>query len=154
MNYMIAFEIAATWFARILTGVLFLIAGIGKLLAPVSSAQPWSYAAGVPLPYAVAFFIALSILEIYVALGLLGHRGRLPVRLACGLSVVFFGFTVMRNLDIFSVMHCGCFGLLEFGPPGVMEVIRDGLLLSACLLLLASTSDVRVERKAKWRSVS
>jgi len=73
--------------------------------------------------------------------------GKVPVRLACGLSVVFFGLSITRNLDLLAVVHCGCFGLLNLGPPGVTEVLRDGLLLSACLLVLASTPDLRISHE-------
>jgi uncharacterized membrane protein YphA (DoxX/SURF4 family) len=98
---------------RVIYAVLFLYAGVNKLLSPKAFATVIDAFGLVPDPLIMPIAVALPILEIVAALGLvLDVRGSLG--LVTGLLVFFMAvvsYGIWMGLDI----DCGCFG------PGDLE---------------------------------
>lgn len=137
-------------YCRLFTFILLVLAGVGKLLDPYPAARSWGQWLHVDPKIMVPFFYILSVVEVATALGLFLRKTKLAGYLALGLSFVFFCLSLMRHVGLLDIPGCGCFGLLEFGPGGVAEVLRDALLVATALYFaLGSRGGARV---VDWRS--
>jgi putative oxidoreductase len=122
--------------ARMLMGGLFVFAGAIKLRDPSAFAveidhyELWPELA----PYLA---VTLPVIEIVLGLALWGlpRPWRQAAALGCGLLMSAFTFAaasaLARGLDV----NCGCFGSGS-GPITWLTLVRDGLLLGACVLLV------------------
>jgi putative oxidoreductase len=116
-------------------GVIFLIAGMMKVLDPAAFAVDILNYRILPWTGAVALALYLPWVEIFCGAALVLHRGyRGALCIAAGLFAMFigaYGSTRPRGLDV----ACGCFG--HGAHRGYWPLlIGDGLLLAATLWLL------------------
>jgi len=138
------------WVCRLFLGLVFLLAGVGKLLAPTEPARLWGTWLQTNTLLLVIVFAVLSVAEIACAIGIV-LRHRLAYRVAAALSGLFLLVSVLRYTQIVPIPFCGCFGLLRLGPEGGAEVVRDSLLLSASVLLLLDSKE-QIETRMGVRS--
>lgn len=128
--------------ARLILGVVFIYAGMDKIIHPAAFAEVvYNYQI---LPDYLINLTALVLpwLELVVGLFLiLGLFREGSVLIVTGLMGVFLGamvFNLVRGLDI----HCGCFSSAvgnTNGAPMAWYVIRDGLFLVPALYLFYRT---------------
>ncbi len=134
-----------TWLCRIFLGFIFVLAGVGKLLNPSEPAQIWAAWLKTNVTYLVVAFVALSVIEVVCAIGVV--LGRRPaVFSVTTLSALFLLISVLRFTQVIPIPSCGCFGLLYLGPGGGAEVLRDGLLLSSSVLVLVDSNSEHRDR--------
>lgn len=104
---------------RLLLGVIFIFAGVSKLLDPHAFARTIS-AYGI-LPDALLFPVAIALAALEFLTGtclLLNIRGSLQV--TTGLLTLFLivlGHAILHNLDV----DCGCFSGNEIPAPGALK---------------------------------
>ena len=122
---------------RVVYVVLFLYAGINKLLEPRSFAIVIDAFGLVPDPLIMPIAIALPILEIGAAVGLLfdvrGSLGALTGLLVFFIVVVSYGISMGLDID------CGCFGpgdLEGEAYKGLRPALYRNLILSVGILYL------------------
>jgi uncharacterized membrane protein YphA (DoxX/SURF4 family) len=124
--------------ARLILGVVFIYAGIDKIIHPAAFAEVIYNYQILPDYLINLTAIVLPWLELVVGLFLLlGLFREGSVFIVTGLMVVFLSamiFNLARGLDI----HCGCFSTVmddTNGAPMVWYVIRDGFFLVPALYL-------------------
>jgi uncharacterized membrane protein YphA (DoxX/SURF4 family) len=122
---------------RLVYAVLFLYAGVNKLLNPRSFATVIDAFGLVPDPLIMPIAVALPILEIMAALGLLfdvrGSLGLVTGLLVFFMAVVSYG--IWMGLDI----DCGCFGpgdLEGEAYKGLRPALYRNLILSVGIFYL------------------
>ena len=118
---------------RLAVGGIFVYASLDKLADPSGFAQAIYHYRMVPLPLLHPFALLLPMLELLLGAALiLGVARRGAALLAALLSVVFMvaiATALSRGLDI----SCGCFHTDGGHAVGLSLLIRDVLLLVACL---------------------
>lgn len=121
---------------RIGLGLVFLYAGIIKIIDPVAFAG--SLAAYKIMPYALNYLVAAALPWIEAVCGLLlviGYRVRAASFIVIAMNMVFIaalGSTIVRGLDV----DCGCFRQGGEKTPAWMAILRDVLFLAAAFLLV------------------
>lgn len=121
---------------RLAVGGTFVYASLDKMGDPAGFAQAIYHYRMVPLPLLHPFALLLPMVELVLGTGLVlgvGRRG--AALLAAVLSVVFLvaiSTALVRGLDI----SCGCFHTDGGHAVGLSLLIRDVLLLLACLPIL------------------
>ena len=131
---------AADWLdlgARLLIAIVFIAAGLPKLLNPTDFAEAIGNYQLVPDAWAGALAVFLPPLELLVAGCLLaGVAARGAALIAAGMLAVFaiaIAQTVMRGIDI----DCGCFGAAAEATASWWSVARNlALLLAAGFVAL------------------
>lgn len=139
------------FFVRIILGVVFIYAGIDKIIHPAAFAEVIYNYQILPDYLINLTAIVLPWLELVVGLFLvLGLFREGSVFIVTGLMVVFLSamvFNLARGLDI----HCGCFSTVADdtnGAPMVWYVIRDGFFLVPALYLFYCTFRGKEQMKA------
>ena len=124
---------------RLLLAVVFAAAAIAKLADPSSFAATL-LDAGIPSLAARVLGAAVPGIELALAAALLlGPRQRLAHWMALGVLSMFTVFLIVQQLR--GGASCGCFGRIQalaFLSGGVPALVRNGVLLTACALLLRS----------------
>jgi uncharacterized membrane protein YphA (DoxX/SURF4 family) len=121
---------------RIGLGLVFLYAGVIKIIDPVAFAG--SLAAYKIMPYALNYLVAAVLPWIEAVCGLLlviGYRVRAASFIVIAMNMVFIvalGSTIVRGLDV----DCGCFRQGGEKTPAWMAILRDVLFLAAAFLLV------------------
>jgi len=114
-------------------GGVFVYASLGKLADPAGFAVAVSHYHLVPLPLLHAFAVVLPMVELVAGAALvLGFRLRGAALLTGAMTVVFtaaIASALARHLDI----SCGCFNTDGGHAVGASLLLRDALLLAACL---------------------
>ena len=141
--------LSITWVARLVVAALFLFAGVSKLSDPSGFAveidhyELWPELA----PYVA---ISLPAAEVVLGLALLltSYRWRRAAALGCMVLMAVFTFAasaaLYRGLDI----DCGCFGGSS-GPITWLTIVRDVVLLSACVWLVREPSIVAADEQKR-----
>jgi uncharacterized membrane protein YphA (DoxX/SURF4 family) len=139
-------EPAPLLLARLVVGVIFLVAGVTKVTAPGQFAEAVRAYHLMPVSLSYPFALALPWLEILAALYLLvGFMTRIASA-ACLLMLAMFEFALMQSLVTGHTHHsCGCFGsgavnpVLAFLEGGNVitswDVIRDLILVALAALI-------------------
>ena len=124
--------------AAIVLGLIFLLAGVGKLLGQLEGSfiffTPF---ADFLLPFAPEIYLWLPVIEIAVGLLLItGVLARPAAALAVGLIAVFMANNSWLISHGFGAEPCGCFGILE--EIAQLRLLTIGSLgLDVVMLLLA-----------------
>jgi putative oxidoreductase len=120
---------------RIGLGLVFLYAGIIKIIDPVAFAG--SVAAYKIMPYALNYLIAAVLPWVEVTCGLLlviGYRVRAASCIVIVMNLVFIaalGSTIVRGLNV----DCGCFRQGGEKTPAWLAILRDVVFLAAAISL-------------------
>ena len=127
---------------RIALGLVFVYAGILKIIDPVAFAG--SVAAYKILPYGLNYLVAAILPWVEVVCGTLliaGYRVRASACIIIAMNLVFMialASTIVRGLNI----DCGCFRQGGEKTPAWMAILRDVLFLVAAIFLVG-----RAEKK-------
>lgn len=118
---------------RVATGIVFIIAGVGKLGNATAATVATQTALGVGDTVAAILATTISVAEILLGVHLLiglNLRWAAPATalLCAALLVVVIRLWVQGFTG-----GCGCFGVFGGGSPGPEETARDGALLLAAL---------------------
>lgn len=125
----------ARLFLRVGLGLVFLYAGILKILDPVAFAA--SVAAYKILPYNLNYLVAATLPWVEFACGLLlvtGYRVRAASGIIIAMNLVFMvalASTIVRGLDI----DCGCFRQGGEKTSAWIALARDTVFLAAAIFL-------------------
>jgi putative oxidoreductase len=128
---------------RIILGLIFLYAGVPKILDVESFAQ--NVNAYKMLPYFFNYLVAATLPWVEAVSGLLlviGYKKKAAAGIIAGMNVFFIillTITMLRGLDI----DCGCFNQGGEKVPLWLDILRDALFLGAAVILLST----RRERK-------
>ncbi len=128
-------------FLRITLGLVFLYAGVPKILDVESFAQ--NVNAYKLLPYFLNYLVAATLPWLEAVCGLLlvtGFRRKAAAGILAGLNaffIILLAVTIMRGLDI----DCGCFNQGGEKVPLWLDIVRDVLFLWAALLLFSAPGD-------------
>jgi putative oxidoreductase len=130
-----------SWFVlacRLVVGGVFIFASLDKLQHPAAFAQVIDHYRMVPYAVLHPFAMFLPVVEIMVGFALvLGIRQRGAALITVLLNLVFIvaiATALSRGLDI----SCGCFNTDGGHGVGLSLLLRDALLLIACLPPLLS----------------
>ena len=122
------------WLLALAVAGTFVVASLDKIANPGDFAQSVFYYRMVPLPLLHPFAMFIPWLELVLGLALiLGFWRRGAALLTAGLLLVFIIAIIAalaRGLDI----SCGCFGTGH--TVGLDLILRDALMLAACLIVL------------------
>jgi uncharacterized membrane protein YphA (DoxX/SURF4 family) len=138
-----------TQFARIFTGILFIISGLIKLNDPVGFSYKLAEYFGEPVfnlpflvPYTLALAVFLVILEVVLGVMLLvGYKPKFTI-FSLLLLIVFFTFLTFYSAYNDVVKDCGCFGdALKLTP--WQSFWKDVVLLVLILILTVNRHLVR-----------
>ncbi|MCG6536208.1 MAG: DoxX family membrane protein [Syntrophales bacterium LBB04] len=119
-------------------GLVFIYAGISKLMAPKAFARTLSRYDLIPDPILPVAAIGLPILELMAGIGvILAIQGSLSLMfslLVLFVTVLWYG--ILKDLDV----DCGCFSVEELtGQAGLWKAFyRDLVMLGAALFLFVS----------------
>lgn len=118
---------------RLLLALLFLWAGVSKLLDPKTFARSIDAFGLVPEPMLVVTALGLPVLEIFIAVAV-ALRWRCGLPLMGAMLLLFIGvlwYGVLQGLEV----DCGCFSLAEQGTHTSLRQAfwRDWLMLAAAL---------------------
>ncbi len=132
---------------RIALGLVFVYAGILKIIDPVAFAG--SVAAYKILPYGLNYLVAAILPWVEVICGALlvtGYRVRAAACIIIAMNLVFMvalASTIVRGLDI----DCGCFRQGGEKTPAWMAILRDVLFLIGAIFLAGrAEKKIAVER--------
>ena len=120
---------------RIALGLVFVYAGILKIIDPVAFAG--SVAAYKILPYGLNYLVAAILPWVEVTCGALlmaGYRIRAAACIIISMNFVFmvaFASTIVRGLDV----DCGCFRQGGKKTAAWIAILRDALFLAAAIFL-------------------
>lgn len=120
---------------RMALGVVFVYAGILKIIDPVAFAG--SVAAYKILPYGLNYLVAATLPWVEVVCGALlvaGYRVKAASCIIIAMNLVFMvalASTIVRGLDI----DCGCFRQGGEKTPAWMAILRDVLFLAAAIFV-------------------
>jgi uncharacterized membrane protein YphA (DoxX/SURF4 family) len=137
-----------TAFLRIAIGLLLIVAGTAKFMAPLPFFAALNAADWLPHTLSSLLIVGVPVVEVALGFGLLiGWKVRATAIISFILMALFTGFLLIetaRGNDI----NCGCFGesngLLDLLTMGNGALIRNGLLLlMAGSLVRSSTSSDR-----------
>jgi uncharacterized membrane protein YphA (DoxX/SURF4 family) len=120
---------------RALLGLVFLSAGIGKLLHRRRFAQAVLDFRLLSPAMARVCASALPWLEVGIGLALLAGLALVPVASGAALLLLAFSAALAINLRRGNLVDCQCSGLLGSGAPGWGTLARNGVLLSLALAL-------------------
>ncbi|HVO66197.1 MAG TPA: MauE/DoxX family redox-associated membrane protein [Syntrophales bacterium] len=131
--------LASPWLYRIVRfglAVLFIYAGVSKLLDPKAFARLVSAYSIVPEAVLPVVAIGLPLLEVVAGIGLLlDIRGSLAIISGLlGLFIFVLGFGILKNLNI----DCGCFGTEELAQQNTLRqaLYRDLVLIGIIIPFL------------------
>jgi putative oxidoreductase len=128
---------------RIVLGLVFVYAGVLKILDPVAFAG--SVAAYKILPYGLNYLVAAVLPWVETICGLLlvaGYRVKAAACIILVMNLVFMvalASTILRGLDI----DCGCFKQGGEKTPAWLAILRDVLFLGAAILLVGKKEGKR-----------
>jgi putative oxidoreductase len=128
---------------RIVLGLVFVYAGVLKILDPVAFAG--SVAAYKILPYGLNYLVAAVLPWVETICGLLlvaGYRVKVAACIILVMNLVFMvalASTILRGLDI----DCGCFKQGGDKTPAWLAILRDVLFLGAAILLVGKKEGKR-----------
>jgi peroxiredoxin len=133
----------AVLFVRLCLAVIFAVAGISKIIAPVRTRRSLEQF-GVPRRLSRILATALPLLEVAVALGL--ARPALVHASAAGALSLLSLFTIAVLLKLLkgSTPECACFGAIRAAPISGWTLVRNLLLASAALPLIYVPESVLV----------
>ena len=118
---------------RLVVGAVFIFASLDKLQNPAAFAVVIHHYRMVPFSLLHAFTMFLPVLELIVGIALIvGFRQRGAALITLVLNLMFIAAistALFRGLDI----SCGCFNTDGGHAVGLSLIIRDSLLLLACL---------------------
>src|ERR1700745_3186796 len=110
---------------RLLLAVLFLVAGIGKLLGGFASSRKALAEFGAPRWLVAPISIALPCMELGTACLLLpASSARIGAVTALGLLFIF-NAAIVANLAVGRTPNCSCFGQLHSVPIGWRTLTRN-----------------------------
>jgi len=135
------------YFLSLMLSAIFIVAGFSKLANLHVFAEDIMHFRIIPDEWSIIVASCLPYLEIMIGAAVFFKPIRLSASLMmCGLMFLFtliVASALVRGLDV----SCGCFGktLEEYAGSGLMALIRDLVLLSACtgLLWLMLKDEVR-----------
>jgi len=115
------------------TGIVFIIAGVGKLGNATAATVATQTALGVGSTFAAILATVISVTEILLGVHLLiGLNLRWTVPATALLCAALLVVVIQLWVQGFTG-GCGCFGVFGGGSPGPEETARDGALLLAAL---------------------
>jgi uncharacterized membrane protein YphA (DoxX/SURF4 family) len=127
---------AVTWAVRLVLALVFAVAGIAKLMDR-DGARRTAAGLGVPVEVVPAVALAVSVLEIAIAVVLLFDRPAAAAALAAAaLLAVFFvalGTQLARGVRV----PCACFGRMTTAPAGYPALARNAALIAAAVFVYA-----------------
>jgi putative oxidoreductase len=132
---------------RMALGLVFIYAGILKILDPVAFAG--SVAAYKVLPYGFNYLVAAVLPWVEMLCGLLlvvGYRVKAAACIVVVMNLVFIAAltsTIIRGLDI----DCGCFKQGGEKTPAWMAIIRDVVFLAAAVFLVGKKKRTDCEQR-------
>ncbi len=148
--------LALDWAARLAVAAMFLLAGIPKLLDPVSFAKAiTNYRVAFPIvgqDYIYAVAIVMPALELVAAMALLQPRWKKAGAAVCGglllLFIVLIGQAMARGLNI----DCGCFGAGAVGAAlaqkvGLDKILENTAALACCVFVYLRATYVPPTRR-------
>ena len=126
--------------ARIVLAVVFLVAGIGKLL-DLKGSKSAMLGFGLPESLASPAAIALPIVELLAAILLIPARTAWWGALLAFLLLAAFVAGIAYNMKKGRAPDCHCFGQIHSEPAGPRTLVRNGLLGIVSLLILFYGTD-------------
>jgi len=129
--------------ARILLGVLFLLAATPKILWPADFAKVIFFYQILPYDLVNALAIVLPWIELYSAIALLFSRSlrQAAAWIILGLLVIFTAAIVTdlcRGIDI----SCGCFSVAtDAESMGIRNVVRNACMIVLTMLVIRNSHD-------------
>jgi len=127
-------------FARIFLAVVFLIAGIGKLL-DLKGSKSAMLGFGLPESLAAPAAIALPIAELIAAILLIPKSTAWWGALLAFLLLAAFVGGIAYNMSKGRAPDCHCFGQIHSEPAGSRTLIRNGLLGAVALFIILFGTD-------------
>ncbi len=127
---------ALTWIVRLAVALMFAIAGLAKF-ADQAGARRTARGLGVPAVLAPAAAIAVSVVELAVAVGLIfDPTGGVAAFAGLALLVVFSAGLTLQ-LARGNAVPCACFGQITSTPAGLPTLARNAVLAIATAFLVA-----------------
>ena len=121
--------------ARLLLALVFILAGVGKLVDRKGSRQAL-IDFGVPAVFASPLGILLPLAELGIAAALIATPTAWWGALGALLLLALFVAGISINLARGNKPECHCFGQLHSAPAGWSTLIRNGLLAAVAAFIL------------------
>jgi uncharacterized membrane protein YphA (DoxX/SURF4 family)/thiol-disulfide isomerase/thioredoxin len=138
---------------RFLLAVVFVTAGVGKLLDLAGSRRAMADF-GVPERAARVVGLLLPLAEIVIGLGLVFRPSARVAAVAAALVLAAFILGIARALSRGEQPDCHCFGQIHSAPAGPSTLIRNGLLAAAAIVIAAYGSGPAVDNWVSARSAA
>ena len=123
--------------AAVVLAVVFALAGIAKLRRPSVTARSF---AGLGLPAAKELAVAVPVVELALAVGLLVVP---PVAGALALLLlVAFTAVLVSAIRSGKQVGCGCLGSTRNDPVSSVEIVRNGMLAAAAVVAMGASEPV------------
>jgi uncharacterized membrane protein YphA (DoxX/SURF4 family)/peroxiredoxin len=138
---------------RILLAVVFVTAGVGKLLDLAGSRRAMADF-GVPERAARVVGLLLPLAEIAIGLALIFRPSARVAAIAAALVLGAFILGIARALSRGEQPDCHCFGQIHSAPAGPSTLIRNGLLAVSAIVIAAYGSGPAVDDWVSARSAA